>query len=95
MSDKLDELINLMAQDLDYSDMVAAEQIAKISTAIVTERIRLGMNQKDFAEYLGFSKFTLIQMESGNYNYNIEELSEIFEKLGIDWNIELKDAEEE
>ena len=87
MSDKLDELIDLMAQDLDYSDMVAAEQIAKISTAIVTERIRLGMNQKDFAEYLGLSIDTIIQMESGNYDYSTEELAKIFEKLNLKWNI--------
>ena len=95
MSDKLNELIEMMAHEIDYCDTVAAKQLATISTTIVKERIRLGLSQNDFAEYLGLSKDTIIQMESGNYDYSINELAKIFEKLNFKWTIKIERGNDE
>ena len=91
---KLDELVEIMAEQLTYADIMVAKINAEISTTIVKKMLEWEMTQEQFAKYLDMTTDKINQIESGNYNYNIEELSEIFEKLGIEWNIELKDVEE-
>jgi DNA-binding XRE family transcriptional regulator len=91
---KIDELVEMMAEQLTYADVMCANIDTKISATIVKKWLELKMTQEQFAEYLNMTKDEINQIESGNYNYNIEELSEIFEKLGIEWDISMKDVEE-
>lgn len=58
MKNKVNQLIEAMSQTLSLSDIVAAEQLAKISSAIVSNRLERGMNRKQFAEFMGgFSRY--------------------------------------
>ena len=48
----LDELFDLFEDSLSPADVLASKLMAQISTAITKERIKLRMNQHDFAEHI-------------------------------------------
>lgn len=92
MSDlsKLNELINAMSEEIDLSDIVAAEQLAKISSAIIKCRVDKKMSQKEFAEFIGVSQGMVSKWESEDYNFTVEGLAKICEKLNLDLDITIK-----
>lgn len=52
---------------------------AVVAAVILKKRISLGMNQKEFASYMGVSQGMISKWESGNYNFTIDSLCEISE----------------
>ena len=46
------------------------------------------MNQKQFASFMGVSQAMISKWESGEYNFTINTLNEICDKLGLDFNPE-------
>lgn len=84
MKNKVNQLIEVMSQTLSLSDIVAAEQLAKISSAIVSNRLERGMSQKQFAEFIGVSQGMISKWESGEYIFTIEDLAKICNKLNLD-----------
>ena len=54
-----------------------------ISTTIFEKRIELDMSQKDLAKFLGVSQAMISKYESGDYNFTIETLCKISEKLEL------------
>lgn len=90
MAKNINDLINAIGASLSYGDILAGEQLAKISAMIVKARIDRGMTQKEFAEMLGVSQSMVSKWESEDYNFTVEALAHICEKLGWDMNIELK-----
>lgn len=67
----------------------------QISTAIFDYRLKLGLSQKKLAEKLGVTQPMVAKLESGDYNYTIEQLWKIATKLGFKLRIELAEMNRE
>jgi len=91
MDKKIKELAELMAEQLNLSDLIAAEQLAKISAKIVKCRLKMDMSQKEFAKFMGVSQSMVSKWESDDYNFSVESLARICEKLNLDLEINLRD----
>lgn len=70
------------------------EIYGKISTAIFDYRRKHKLSQKKLAEKLGVSQPMVAKLESGDYNYTIEQLWKIANKLGFAFNIEFEEKEQ-
>lgn len=57
---------------------------------IVKARIEKGMTQTEFADFMGVSQGMVSKWESEDYNFTIEAIANICEKLDWDMNVELK-----
>ena len=89
MKNKVNQLAEAISQTLSSSDIAAAKQLAKISSVIVSNRLERGMNQKQFAEFVGASQGMISKWESGEYNFTVETLANICEKLNLDFDVNL------
>ena len=89
MNNKVNKLADAISEALSSSDIIAAKQLAKISSIIVSNRLEKGMNQKQFAELAGVSQGMISKWESGEYNFTIETLAKVCEKLNLDLEISL------
>ncbi|MBK5247546.1 MAG: helix-turn-helix transcriptional regulator [Peptostreptococcaceae bacterium] len=87
---KLGDLLSGFADYLTISDVMAANALAKISGTIVKKRLDMNMNQKEFAVYMEVSQSMVSKWESENYNYSIESLAGICEKLNLKLEVEMK-----
>ncbi|MDD3894778.1 MAG: helix-turn-helix transcriptional regulator [Syntrophomonadaceae bacterium] len=67
----------------------------RISTALFDYRLKHDLSQKKLAERLGVTQPMVAKLESGDYNYTIEQLWKIAGKLGFKFNIEFKELEQE
>jgi len=54
----------------------------KVSTAIFMYRTKHKLSQKMLAEKLGVTQAMVSKLESGNYNYTIEQIWKVSQKLG-------------
>lgn len=59
----------------------------EISTRIFDFRITNGLSQKKLAEVLGVTQAMVSKLESGEYNYTIEQLWKISKKLNWKLNV--------
>lgn len=59
----------------------------EISTKIFDYRMANGWSQKKLAEVLGVTQAMVSKLESGEYNYTIEQLWKVSKKLGWKLNI--------
>jgi len=59
----------------------------KISTAIFEYREKEKLTQKELAEKLGITQVMVSKLESGIYNYTVEQLCKIANKLGFKFDI--------
>lgn len=59
----------------------------KVSVAIVEYRKKNNMSQKDLAKILQVSQAMVSKLESGDYNYTIEQLWKVSRKIGIKFDI--------
>lgn len=55
--------------------------LATVATRIRQERIKRGMNQKEFAKFMNVSQGMISKWESAEYNFTVDTLCEIFAKL--------------
>ena len=85
----LDELFQLFDEKVTLADINASKYLGKISAAIVQRRIDLKMTQKEFAEYVDVSQSMVSKWESEDYNFTIESLAQIAEKLELNLEISL------
>lgn len=60
---------------------------AKISVNILQKRISMNKTQKEFAKYMNVSQGMVSKWESGEYNFTIKNIADIFDKL--DLNVDL------
>jgi transcriptional regulator with XRE-family HTH domain len=59
----------------------------KISDSLVEYRKAHGLSQKLLAEVLNVSQAMVSKLESGDYNYTIEQLWKVSKKIGYNFNI--------
>ena len=67
MGMKFEKMIERLADCLQNSDVIAAEQQAKIAATIAKNRVDMQMNQKEFAEFMGVSQSMVSKWESEDY----------------------------
>ena len=83
--------------DSDLFDCMSNEDkainsvMAEISYLIMDERRKMGLSQKEFAEFLGVSQGIVSRWESCDYNFTIQKAVSIFTKLGLEIEISVKD----
>lgn len=86
---KLSDAFVQLAEQLAVADVTAARLQAKIAAVIVKKRLELGMTQKEFAEKLQVSQGMVSKWESEDYNFTIESLAHIAEKLELQLDISM------
>ncbi len=83
----IEDLFELFSDSLSPSDVMTSKLMAQISSAITRERLKLKLNQSEFAEIINASQSLVSRWEHGDYNFSIKKLSEIATKLDLDVNI--------
>lgn len=81
------KMFDLMAQYLSKSDIYASKAIATISATIFNHRQNMGMTQGEFAEFMGVTQGMISKWESAEYNFTIETVAQIAEKLNLSFEI--------
>ncbi len=86
-SHDIQNVLNLFEDTLLTSDVLTSKLIAQFTTAIVNERLKLHMNQTEFAKYIGVSQSQVSQWEKGDYNFSFRKMAEIPSVLNLDMNL--------
>ncbi|MBQ9049343.1 MAG: helix-turn-helix transcriptional regulator [Lachnospiraceae bacterium] len=77
-----------LTKDISDLELKQIRDLSLISAAIELRRKDLGMNQKQFASFMDVSQAMISKWESGEYNFTINTLNEICNKLNLDFNPE-------
>ena len=77
-----------LTKDVSDLELKQIRDLSLISAAIELRRKDLGMNQKQFASFMGVSQAMISKWESGEYNFTINTLNGICNKLNLDFNPE-------
>lgn len=91
----MDKLVNVLTQGLSEEDLSNAILMADIAAEISISRIKMGMTQKKFAQYLGVSQGWVSRIERGDCNFTIETLTRILGKLGKKISFQITDISRE
>lgn len=83
-----EDMFEFMSNYISKSDVYAANVIAKVSMFIYKRRQELQMTQKDFAKMMGVTQGMVSKWESADYNFTIENIAHIAEKLNTTFDIE-------
>jgi DNA-binding XRE family transcriptional regulator len=67
----------------------------KVSTAIFMYRTKHKLSQKKLAEKLGVTQVMVSKLESGDYNYTLEQLWKVSSKLGLKFDVIFEEVKEE
>lgn len=89
IAEKIDgaKRINWPAESLSKAEIKTIVDLAQISAQIERRRIDMGMNQKEFAEFLGVTQGMVSKWESQEYNFTVRALNEIGQKVGLSFRI--------
>lgn len=77
------EMYEFISNYISKSDIYAASVIAKVSAFIINYRYKTGMTQKEFAKFMGVTQGMISKWESAEYNFSVESIAQIAEKLGV------------
>lgn len=77
-------------EDVTLKDVYSAEMEAYLTDVLIKERLRLGYNRKQFAKYLEIPLNRVIQWEDETYNFTLEELASLCEKLNLKPKVKLE-----
>ena len=94
MTNNNNEMFDFLSNYLSKSDVYAAKAIAKISMFILKYRQNSNMTQKEFAKKMGVTQAMVSKWESAEYNFTIETIAQISEKLNTTFNIEFRPESE-
>ncbi len=83
------DLLSALSQSISPAELKTALITSEISAQITKERINRGMTQKEFASFLGVSQPMISKWEAGDYNFTISAISDIFEKLELDYSFNI------
>ncbi|MCM1303247.1 MAG: helix-turn-helix domain-containing protein [Lachnospiraceae bacterium] len=85
----LSDLLQLFADNVTVSDIIASNVLGNISASIVEKRIQSDMTQQEFANHMCVSQGMVSKWEGGDYNFTIRTLADIAEKLDMDLTVKL------
>lgn len=88
LNDKLKnaKTTNWLADGLTAEQIHETKKLALIAAKIQLKRLDLGLNQKEFSKIMGVSQGMVSKWESGEYNFTVSTLSEICDKLELDFS---------
>lgn len=75
-----------LTEGISDLELKQIRDLAFISASIELRRKDLGMNQKQFASFMGVSQAMVSKWESGEYNFTINTLNEICSRLGLEFD---------
>ncbi len=81
--------MNSLFKELSQTELAIAKVKGIIAGTITNKRNELGMNQKEFAKYMGVTQGMVSKWESCEYNFTIESAITIFDKLGIKFSVDI------
>ena len=84
---KLENLLALFEDTIQPEDIIYAKIASQASKYITKERLRLNMNQKEFADHIHATQSLVSRWESGKYNFSLKKLSEIAVSLDMDLHV--------
>ena len=84
------ELLGALYQEFPPYQILSDLLQAQIATAISTARIERNMNQKQFAEFMEVTQSQVSKWENGDFNFTIEKLCQIADKLDLECNVTLR-----
>lgn len=82
--------INWPAESFSKAEIKTIVDLAQISAQIERRRIDMGMNQKEFAVFLGVTQGMVSKWESQEYNFTVRALNEIGQKVGLGFHISVE-----
>lgn len=65
------------------ADIIASKLKTCITDVVIQKRLSMSLSRKDFAKYLGVSRYKLNKWESGHYNFTTEEVGLIIVKCNL------------
>lgn len=83
------ELYDVLTKNVSNAEIRTAMVISDIALTILNERINRNMTQKAFAEFMGVTQGMVSKWESGDYNFTVSSVANIFEKLGISFEFNI------
>jgi len=88
MINKNVDMFKLMSEYISKSDVYAATVMAKVSAFIYECRKQKKMTQAEFADFMDVTQGMVSKWESAEYNFTIENIAQISEKLDVTFDIE-------
>lgn len=76
---------------ISKADVYSSKVNADVSIALIKKRAQLGMNQKQFADFMGVTQGMISKWENGGYNFTVRAIAEICEKLGCTFDIVIEE----
>ena len=86
------DLLALFEDTLSPVDALTSKLMAQISSEITKERLKLGMNQSEFAKYIGATQSLVSRWEHGDYNFSIKKIAEVAVALNMDVDFNMKSS---
>lgn len=84
------DVLELFENSLSAADVLSSKAQAQICDAIIKERLKRNMTQKEFAAFLHVSQGMVSRWESSDYNFSINKLAEIAALLDLDLDIRME-----
>lgn len=81
---------NWISEGFSENEVKTMVELAKISARIERCRIEMGMNQQEFAKYMGVTQGMVSKWESREYNFTIKTLNEICQKIDLKLYVSLE-----
>ena len=78
-----------LSAGLSTDEIAETQKLALIAAKIQLKRLEMGLNQKDFAKYMGVSQGMVSRWESGEYNFTITTLNEICNRLNLKFSLSI------
>ena len=88
----IDDLLVLFEDSVTPGELLASKIMSQTSSAIIRERLKMQMGQKEFAQYLEVSQSLVSRWEHGECNFSLKKIAEIAAKLDLDVNISFCNA---
>lgn len=85
------DLLTLFDDSISPAEALTSKLMLQISSGITRERLKLQMNQSDFAKHIGATQSLVSRWEHGDYNFSLKKLAEIGVALNLDVNITMTD----
>ena len=80
--------------ELSQEDKMEADLLADIAIQIHTRRMEMGMSQAEFAKFNKVTQAMVSKWESGEYNFTIQKLAEVFANIGLSFTVDIGEKKE-
>lgn len=83
------ELYDVLTKNVSNAEIRTAMVISDIALAILKERVNRNMTQKEFADFVGVTQGMVSKWESGDYNFTVSSIANVFEKLEMNFEFSI------